>query len=332
MRLVKGLLVLALIWSAIWALTAYGLRNTFANWFAARAEEGWQAQFSDATTGGYPFRHKTVLQQPALADPQTGVAWRTDWIGFDSPAIWPGKQTVRFAPTPQLVSYFDNTHALQAADMVANLDLAPGVNLNVNRLSLISGAWDLAADGQTVLAGSGLTLAMVGQDAPGLYQLDAAIPDFSPGARLRAIMNSADNLPESFDTLVLDAEILFDRPWDRRALEERRPQPRRIDLRLAEAAWGPLRLSVAGKVEVDDQGIPDGQITLRAENWRDMLAMAQSAGAVPAAVVDTAEGALNFLAGLDGNRDAIDVRLNLARGFVAVGPVPIGPAPRLILR
>lgn len=332
MRLVKVVVALAVIWSALWGLTALGLRNAVTNWFAARADEGWQADFTAAETGGYPLRHDTVLRQPMLADPATGAAWSADWIGIESPAVWPGRQSLRFAETPQYLSYFDDTQTLTAAGMVADLDLAPGLALQLERLSLSADAWKMAGDDAPSLAGNGLTVAMVQQDDPALYRLDVAVPDFTPGPRLRGMLDGADSLPESFETLQLDADVRFDRPWDRRALEERRPQPLRIDLRLAEASWGPLRLFMSGGVDVTPDGVPEGQVTLRAENWRDMLGMAQSAGVLPETVAQSAERALNFLAGLDGKPDAIDVRLNLTGGFVAVGPLPVAAAPRLILR
>ena len=111
-------------------------------------------------------------------------------------------------------------------------------------------------------------------------------------------MGTADSLPDTFDALEMDMTIRFDRPWDRRALEDRRPQPERMDLRLVEIAWGPLRISATGGFDVDPTGLPEGTIAIRAENWRDMLRMAQTAGALPAAAVQSAENALGFLARL----------------------------------
>ena len=50
--MIKVLVALALIWSAVWALGAFGLRSTYTGWFAARAQDGWQADFTKAETGG----------------------------------------------------------------------------------------------------------------------------------------------------------------------------------------------------------------------------------------------------------------------------------------
>jgi hypothetical protein len=126
--------------------------------------------------------------------------------------------------------------------------------------------------------------------------------------------------------------VRFDRPWDRTALEESRPQPRHIELSLADVKWGGLRLQAAGAVDVDEAGRADGAVTIKAENWREMLMLARSTGQLPESLANTLESGLGLLAGLGGNRDALDLTLNLAEGYWALGPIPLGPAPRLILR
>lgn len=332
MRLAKFVIVAVAIWSAFWAIGAFGLRTAFSEWFAARAAEGWQADYAQLVTAGYPFTHKIDFQNPALADPGTGAAWRADSIGFESPALWPGRQVVHFAQTPQLLSYFDAKQTLTADAMRADLRIAPSLTLPLKTLSLTAQDWDLSQDGDLTMKGAGLVLAMTRLEGPTDYQFDVAVPDFTPGRRLRRIMGGAENLPDSFDALQLDAQVVFDRPWDRRALEERRPQPVAIDLHLAEAAWGPLQLSFSGQLDILDGGVPEGQIAVRAEQWREMLRMGQNAGAIPASLVQAAEQGLGFLAGLSGRPDSLDVRLNFTGGVVALGPVPLGPAPRFVFR
>lgn len=331
--LVRLALIAALAWSAWWAGAAWYMRGGISAWFDARTAEGWQADYAEIATSGYPLRHVTRLAAPALADPETGVAWSADWITFDSPAAWPGRQRLSFADTPQRLSYFDDTLALSARDMRAELHLRAGLALELETLAMTAGPWLIDREDGRVMAAEGLTLAMARAD-PGsaLYRIELAAPDFSPGNRLRRVLASAESLPEDFDTLALSMTVLFDRPWDRRALEERRPQPRRIDLRLAEARWGALLLSAAGELDVDGDGIPTGALTVRAEDWREMLGMAERAGALPASVADQAERMLDFIARLGPSPDTIDVQLNFRGGYVALGPFPLGPAPRLILR
>ena len=59
--------------------------------FDAQQEHGWQADYAAMSTSGYPLHLITALDNPALADPATGIAWQADWLHLQSPAIWPGE-------------------------------------------------------------------------------------------------------------------------------------------------------------------------------------------------------------------------------------------------
>ncbi|MFC3616205.1 DUF2125 domain-containing protein [Lutimaribacter marinistellae] len=332
LRLVRVLLILAALWSLYWFAAAYGLRSSVSNWFAAREAEGWQADYADLATSGFPLRHLTTLTAPALADPATGTAWRADWLTFDSPAIWPGRQTLRFADTPQRLSYFDQTAVIEAQGMSAELHLAPGVALELERMALTSGPWALRQEGGPLAEAQSLTLEMVQTDDAPTYRIAASAEAFTPGDGLRRMLRPTSALPRSFETAQAEMTVTFDKPWDRTALEERRPQPQAVDLRLAELHWGELRLFATGSLSIDEQGIPTGEVAIKAENWREMLAMAQAAGALPPQAVEPAARVLGMLAGLGGNPKALDAQLNFREGFVALGPIPLGPAPRFILR
>ncbi|MCA0871555.1 DUF2125 domain-containing protein [Seohaeicola saemankumensis] len=332
MRLVKIAIVLGLLWSGYWFAAGYGLRSSIAGWFATQQARGWQADYADMSTSGFPLHHVTTLTSPALADPRTGAAWQADWLHLQSPAIWPGQQTLMFADTPQRLSYFDQTAVIEAQDMVAALRLHPGVALELDSMALTSGPWTIIDENGAVARADSLTASMVQTTGPETYDFLVDAQEFSPGTSLRRLLRGAPSLPAAFETLKLDMSVTFDRSWDRSALEDRRPQPHAITLRLADLHWGALRLLAAGQVTVDETGMPTGEVTLKADNWREMLAMAQAAGAIPPQAASPAERVLNMLAGVGGNPNALDVTLGFRNGYVTLGPLPLGPAPRLILR
>lgn len=332
MRFLKILVAVALLWSLYWFAAGYGLRAGISGWFQAQSERGWQADFSGISTSGFPLAHATQLDHPALADPATGAAWRADWLVIESPAIWPGRQTLFFPQTPQRLSYLDRTVVVTADGAQARLFLAPGKALELEELAVEAGDWLINDETGPVMAAKALTLSMVQGEVPETYRFEIDAPEFAPGLSLRQMISSNMALPDSFEALQLQMTVAFDRAWDRSALEERRPQPRRIALKLADAHWGALRLRAAGELDVDEAGIPTGDVTFKADNWREMLQMAQSARALSPQAAQGAERVLGMFAGLGGNPDALEVTLSFRDGLVTLGPLPLGPAPRLILR
>lgn len=332
LNVIRIVVLAALVWTGYWFAAGYGIRSSIAGWFDRQAGQGWQADYADMSTSGFPMQHETAITSPALADPVNGTAWQADWLKLVSPAIWPGRQTLRFAPTPQRLSYLDQTLVVEAAAMQADLHLHPGVALALSRMALTAGPWSITRDNATLTEAADLTLEMVQTDQPETYQISFSAMDFTPGDGLRGGLGQSAALPRSFETLQFDLRATFDKSWDRTALEQRRPQPTMLDLALAEAKWGELRLFATGEVQIDEAGLPTGEIALKAENWREMLTMAQEIGALPERAVNPVTRVLNMLAGLGGNPNALDVQLNFRDGYVALGPIPLGPAPRLILR
>jgi len=75
---------------------------------------------------------------------------------------------------------------------------------------------------------------------------------------------------------------------------------------------------------VTPEGLPEGEITLKARNWREMIAVAQAAGALPDSLASTVENSLGLLARMSGNRNTLDITLNFSGGRVRLGADPAG--------
>ena len=75
-----------------------------------------------------------------------------------------------------------------------------------------------------------------------------------------------------------------------------------------------------------------GRITVKAKNWREILQIAVAAGWVPEGLAETLEDGLGLRAGLSGSPETLDAPLSFEKGRVSFGPIPLGTAPRLLLR
>lgn len=330
-RLLVLVLTAAALWASWWLVASRSLEGALAAWFEARRAEGWQADYGALTVRGFPNRLDTTIDDLALADPETGLGWHAPFFQILSLSYKPN-HVIAVWPDEQLVFTPEEKITVTADKMQASVVFKPDTALELDRTSFELEGFRLASDRGWWAEFPTARLASRAVPArTGVQEIAFSATEMRPSADLIALLGDT-GLPEVFEALRMDAEFGFDAPWDRRAIEERRPQITSVKLRMFEAHWGELELQAAGDLTVDEKGIPEGAIGLRATNWREMLEIGVNTGVLPEGLADTLESAFELLAGLKGNRNTLDVGLSFHDGRVSLGPVPLGPAPRLVIR
>ncbi len=332
-RLLLLLVAAALGWGLYWVVGARATEQGLAAWLDARRGEGWTAEAATLATGGFPNRFDTTFKALDLSDPDTGVGWSAPWFQILSLsykpthviAVWPDEQELRL-PGEIL--------GIASTRMIGSLELGVTPALPLQRLVIEAAEAELASSLGWDAAIAATQIAL--RESPGAtdarsYDLAISLTGFAPDSaeirRLRGLVG----LPETIETLSAELTVAFDKGWDLSAIEDRRPQPREIEITGLTARWGDLALAGSGRITVAADGVGAGDIALEATNWRDILALAEATGALPEAQVPLVRAALETLAKLAGNPERLDVPLRFSRGFVLIGPVPLGPAPRFVL-
>lgn len=331
LRLVGLVVVAGALWSGWWFAGAKGSQAGLDAWLADRRAAGWVAEAEVAPVSGYPARFALRLSAIALGDPVTGLGWSAPEFRLDSPAWDPTDVTATF-PTEQQLVLPGESIGIEAAGMTAHLALVPGPALTLRRAEVVldHAALSSSLGWQTRLAHARLSLVRAeGGDNP--YDVAFEAAEYAPGAPVLALLDPGASLPDTIEYLAIDAGVGFDMPWDRRALEERRPQPRRLDLRRLSARWGRLELEASGTLVIDAHGVPEGDIRLRAVNWREIIALAVAAGAIRPEYAGALETGLALMAGTGSDPEVIEAPLGFHGGQLTLGPVPLGPAPFLFL-
>lgn len=334
MKILLGvILAAALAWSGYWYFGARTVENGLTDWLEQRQQDGWAVNADDVQTNGFPNRFDTTITNIDLADPETGVAWRAPFFQILALsykphhviAVWPDRQTIA---TPY------QTTSITSQDMRGSLVFAPGIDLLLDRATIELGATGLSStSGWRASLASGQLALRQKPATTNTYDLAIEARDLKLPIAVSQSLSNKRLISDSVETLKLSATATFDAPWDRSAIEVRRPQPTRIDLDLAQATWGELDLQAAGKVKLDKSGVLDGEITIKATNWREILQVARATGAIPDSVYSLLEKGLSTLARFSGNSKTIDVPLQFRNGKTTLGGVlPLGPAPQIILR
>ncbi len=335
MRYILMLLVLGLIgWGAYWLLGARQLDKELTNWFAQRRAENWQAEYQDLHVRGFPYRFEASFTNPALADPQSGLAWEAPFFQFQmlsyKPnhiiAVWPAEQMLA---TP--LANFD----IKSDDMRASLMVKPRLDLRLDSTTLTAEALKITQrvpKQTTSIDKLSLAAKLTGEGAEPSYHLGLAASDVALSDGWLRLLDPDNQMPKKLAGFKADLTVTFDRYWDQSSLDQVRPQPRLIHIKLAEARWGELLLQATGTLQVDEMGVPKGEITVKADNWREILQMARLSGQLTEGLANLIETGLTYLAELSGNSRNLDVPLTFKNGLCKIGPLPIAPAPILRLR
>ncbi|MEI4231786.1 DUF2125 domain-containing protein [Roseovarius sp. D22-M7] len=333
MRILLAVIVIAALgWSAYWWIGQRALMRGYADWFEARRAEGWVAEASEIRVRGFPNRFDTGFSDLVLADPATGLAWEAPYFQINALSYRPN-HVIAVWPDEQLVATPQQKYRVETRDMRASLRIAPSTDLAPENLTLTAEFLQVTPEARAgdTTALTSLTLAGARQQGTS-YRLGLSAEGLNLAPPWRDRLDPEGRLPAQISGLEADLTVTFDKVWNRSAIEVARPQPTRIEVDLVDGLWGQLHLQAAGAVEVPPEGRPEGEITLKARNWRDMIAVAQAAGALPESLASTVENSLGLLARMNGNRETLDIPLTFSGGRVRLGPIPLGRAPVLRLR
>lgn len=319
------------LWSGWWFAGATVANRVITGWLEDRRTEGWAADVGTLDTGGFPLRFETTLEELRLADPDTGVAWQAPRVTLTRPAYAPTDITVTLPSMHTLASPLERL-TITSTTSTARLAVAPTPALTVWSSAITLEDFTITASQGWMSKVARADITTQAGDAPFSHVIRADLADVAPGGPILRILDPANLLPETLARMTIDATATFDAPWDINALQDRRPQPREMDLRNVEILWGDIEVRIAGDVTVDDEGVPEGDIAVQVVNWQALLDLLQSNGVLPQRINTLALRAVESLAAASGRPDTLDASLTLAGGFIRFGVIPIGPAPRIVIR
>ncbi|MDE9449715.1 DUF2125 domain-containing protein [Aliiroseovarius sp. Z3] len=331
-KLIVIALVLAGLWGGYWYMGASATERAFKTWVAERQTDGWVAESADISTRGFPNRFDTIFADLELSDPDTGLSWLApefqilalSYKPHHVIAVWPGTQVIA---TPE------QRIQIAGSDVKGSIMVSPTPDLTLERSSIVLADITMSSTaGWTSALERGQLATRQLEDGNNRHEIHFEAVNLTPASSFVQSLDADDLLPPVFEGVTLKANVDFTAPWDRTAIEKARPQVSRLDLNELKAKWGELELWLAGAVDVDAQGIPTGNITIKARNWRQMIEIARMSGALAPELVSTVTGALQFVAGLSGDDKTLDVPLRLSGGRMFLGPIPIGTAPVIRIR
>ena len=326
LRLAAVLVIAALLWMCWWVIGHSAYQRNLASWMEQRRSDGWAADFSDISTRGFPNRFDSTISDLRLTEPDTGITWSAPFVQFLSLAYRP-HQVIAVLPDEHVISTPLEALQLNHESARASIFLRPSTSLALESARLVLKDPRIhSSRGWTVSSTEWRFAIEAVPVRESTYRVGVELLELSLSDLLRRIPNSSKMFPDQIGVVRADAEIGLDAPMDKRFFEGAHLGINRLDLTDLSVHWGEFSFSATGDLTVSEDGVPDGEITLRAAKWRTVLDLAEAAGLFEPAFRDVLETTLELM---HGHEDVLELPLVFSGGQVSLGVVPLGKAPRL---
>ncbi len=323
--------ILALLYAGYWVVGSTTVERGARTALEGLQEEGWQVRYGDLSTRGFPSRFDTTATGIDLFNPATGFGWQAPFVQVFALSYRP-TEVIAVWPETQDIVLPGQTLTLTSDRLRASASLSPGSAVPLSALTLEAGSARIASDAGWQVAAGQTLIALRASSLPDTFDAYAETFALMPQDALRWINSASLNLPDAPATLRLDAQIgltrlpgLVEDPDGSRVMGEV-AQLDRVVLRDLRLVWDDMQLTGAGEITIGDDGTPDGRITLKIDGWREMITLAAQAGLVDPEIAPTWE---NVAAALTQGQETFDLPISFSNGMMSVGPMPLGPAPRL---
>lgn len=330
--LISAVLLMAIAVSSWWLAGSWTQECVVRSWLDARAAEGWLANYDSVDVTGFPSQFATRIAALELADPDTGWVWSAPDLILKQDAFRPDRLRAAWPQLQTIASPFERLE-IASEGMISDLNIRPTAPFALDASdTVLSNVLVSSTAGWTMSLPEGRLSATRVDGEDSTYDIAFSVIDLTLPRPILSLLDPTGVLPDRVQRMASTARVAFDRPWDLRAVEERRPQITSIALDEMVASWGTLLFRTTGTLDVDDRGRPSGDLSVRAVNWREMIEMASNAGVFPQGLRGSAEALLGMVAAASGRPEDLDATLTFSDGRVFLGPIPLGSAPRLILR
>ncbi len=316
--------MIAALWCGYWAAGTYAIHRGVMQGIDAALRQGNHIS-PVIVTAGFPTSFDVTLQDLDLGHPPTGMRWQTPTLQVQA-AMWRPWHVVALLDDAHTLTTPTEELALLADDIRASLTVTPDTSLTLSQFAttLIRPALQSSLGWRGVGDIAEIHLNHM-PDQPNTYAATLNLTN----VQIDPAFMTATGLDGTIARIAVDGTITLSAPLDRFA-GQTQPQVTAIALSNAGLEWGDVTVAASGTINADAQGLAEGRIAITVTNWRLLVSALVGTATVSASEGRMIEGFLNAIATEAGDAETLSVPLVYQNGVGLLGPIPLGPAPRLV--
>lgn len=320
---------LAVLYSGYWFVGSRAVENGARTAIADLQSQGWIVEIEDIATRGYPSRFDTTATNILLASPGDGFSYRAPFLQAFALSYAPNNVIAAF-PGDQKLRIGLQTINVGSEGLRASAKVNASTSAELADVTVESGPINISSDFGWETGAAKLISAV--RQTPGLektYDVFFDLDGLTLVDEISAVLQGKSQLPDTVETVELDLRTTLDKPLDRFAFEAgaKPPRPETIDLRRITAVWGEATIEGRGEISIAADGTPEGRVTLTLTAWDELIGALVAFGAIQPGLAPTVQNMADTLA---QGQDTLTVPISFQNGFMSVGPLPLGPAPKFL--
>ncbi len=313
------------VWTGYWWVGASQIESGVKTWIAQQPPGVVSA--SAVEVHGIPNRFDLTVSDLVLADPGRGVVVSSPFLQVYA-MTWKPWHVIAALPSGQVITLPDQKVTVGSDKLRASVQVHPSTALALNELVGEAAGVKLTSDAGWTLGINSLAASMA-EDVTraNSYRLGLRVAEIAPDAAVLQALAATD-LPDLVDEVFLDGHAVLTAPLDRNAATSK-PQLTALEIADTRVTWGALKFSAKGTLTAGPDGLAEGEIALRVEGWKRLPAILVALGLVKPDVAPTVERMLGIVAQQGGDLEVLQIKLICKDGGMVLGPLPLGPAPRM---
>ena len=323
-RLLIAVIVVAVLYGGYWFVGARAVEGGARDALAELEAQGWAVRYSALDTRGFPSRFDTTVTDLQIEHPSGDLIYAAPFLQAFALSYQPNKIIAAF-PNRQSITIAGTDYMIGSEGLRASAAVKPNAGLSFDAATVAAQMLSVATDVASLRSGPAV-VALRAAELPKTYDAYLGIERITLPDDLWQQMFPHGALPLSIERVTLNATATLDQELNRAAFEtEQPPALTALTLENASVAWGKVVVSAQGELAIDQLGIPTGRITVTARNWETLLQRLENLGII---APDVAKTYRNMASALSAGSEELRIPINYQNGFVSLGPIPLGLAPR----